>query len=1113
MSHRTHRSTRREFLRQSSALGLAAASPLLLTHCGGSGDDTSPGTPAAGRETHHLHFDLSHAPIAQPTLFALNSRHHAAALLPHDADSRQRHRALNPLLAQVPDAKLTHYLEDADLPADALQSIHVHGVHPDTGAPLMAGAFLHVPNSARAVVAQRALAQGKRREASAKMRAYGLEQPQTADVAGSAPDNLQDLATPFDTACYLVFHHPEVMNLKADLGAEILSRIENSPCSPTDPSCAPYIGTLAFKIATLNRDQGYPSTAPGSWATLVPMTQLDGTPALDDEGQPVYRYEISDELDSSLALVLQAILKDIFDDPLFKGTNWHATKGLASHPVRTPVSRAAAAAAEAITVTAEHGVGTTFHGIEMVELEVADPATRTVRVTIRNTYLRFLSVYVQYQDVNGTALPIANPSEEDTTRAQHLAEIPTNDQIMGIPLMGTDVEKSNLQFVMPDAASRAQLKFGSLGLGGDPFCPEALTGASLTLALNIGLPTMLLALGIVADFRAGSLIDAIFGNATLLKTLVKSLKEGLRDGGFDVAEGIYSSSASKSIVPFITGIANIALQTLLSAAPRFTEEFFKWIALQIGKNTILKLLPFVGVAYRALSVAADLLAISFSISESLLCPPIANNTVSLSTTTTVRVKKDPRDFQFPVSATTCNVEATYDGGAVPRTASAALVQGRVDPLDVVLEGVPSGGKVSFKVSLLSDDGCLVGTATVGPIVNVPANTTTVEIEIVELVAALKPNTQYQHTRRLAYRNGARTWLALPAPELTRVNLCQGSDDAICDLRGITVHTATGMAGYGFQAGGQGLSACGGGGSGVLETIQNVFLGDNPERGLKFVGCGYAQPVGIVYDPNGPASGGHHFFVQPSDDGFHVRSAAIDSAAPFDLAQTKSWGRFTQALDSLAVLPSGYVVGVNRQTHKMEVLLLPAQPVDQAAEPQAVPFAVMKGGQGTRAGLLDTPVAVAGFRGAVLVLEQGNARVQAFDPSGNPVNLFANATTNLMPLHESTGVTYLDLAVEGEGYMYVLSYTGAGQTPGQYRVDVYTPDGALLCRTSSVAAARLAVDLFRNLYTLNYEPLIGSPRIEPTLSQWRPVTPGECPTTLPPPATSTRQAALSCASVA
>jgi len=163
----------------------------------------------------------------------------------------------------------------------------------------------------------------------------------------------------------------------------------------------------------------------------------------------------------------------------------------------------------------------------------------------------------------------------------------------------------------------------------------------------------------------------------------------------------------------------------------------------------------------------------------------------------------------------------------------------------------------------------------------------------------------------------------------------------------------------------------------------------------------------------------------------------------------------------------------------------------------VPFATLLSGQGTRAGLLDTPVAVASGPGnSVLVLEQGNARVQALDPWGNPVNLWDFGQTNLMPLLAETGIVYLDIAVEGLGYIYVLSYEGNGTAAEQYRLDIYDRLGEPLSRTTGVAAGRMAVDLFRNVYTLNYETLVGVQGVEPTLSQWLPHTPDVCPTTLP-----------------
>jgi hypothetical protein len=73
-------------------------------------------------------------------------------------------------------------------------------------------------------------------------------------------------------------------------------------------------------------------------------------------------------------------------------------------------------------------------------------------------------------------------------------------------------------------------------------------------------------------------------------------------------------------------------------------------------------------------------------------------------------------------------------------------------------------------------------------------------------------------------------------------------------------------------------------------------------------------------------------------------------------------------------------------------------------------------------------------------------------------------------------------------MYVLSYINDGRMVADYRVDIYTPQGNFLARTTGIAAARLAVDTFRNVYTLNYATIAGAPRVEPSLSQWEPSTP-------------------------
>jgi hypothetical protein len=163
---------------------------------------------------------------------------------------------------------------------------------------------------------------------------------------------------------------------------------------------------------------------------------------------------------------------------------------------------------------------------------------------------------------------------------------------------------------------------------------------------------------------------------------------------------------------------------------------------------------------------------------------------------------------------------------------------------------------------------------------------------------------------------------------------------------------------------------------------------------------------------------------------------------------------------------------------------------------SAPAASIHAGQGTRPGLLSDPAAVACSLDRVLVLQTGpqypQGCIAAFDFKGNPVNCFAGGLS-VMPLHleGAAAVVPLDLGVESKGYVYVLKYL-APETglvlPGDYRLDIYAPDGGFLTQVAGLAAARLQVDLWRNLFTLDYEIVQGTGRTEPSVAQWIPSTP-------------------------
>ncbi len=416
----------------------------------------------------------------------------------------------------------------------------------------------------------------------------------------------------------------------------------------------------------------------------------------------------------------------------------------------------------------------------------------------------------------------------------------------------------------------------------------------------------------------------------------------------------------------------------------------------------------------------------------------------------------------------------------------------------------------------------------------------------------------------------------------------------------------------------------------------------------------------VFNAPAPEFSGNNFYLDTrtflTAGTRHLRRIDLGtgSAATFDYDTRKSFGAFTMAnIDAMAIHPSGYAVGVSYDNHQMSIVKLSDAAVDEADAPPALPFS----GEGLREGLMRGPVAMTiAADGRILVLEQDNARIQAFDTSGNPVQCFAaelsfsldaslmadldkanaspalisalqasvpvnptsEGTRNLLapllslpdtvraaldagsitgemldafrqagvPLSDaakvgktsdglwlmsdggtydlrydgeglgdvdvyrgisldievkgagaewllrdrtntltfdvktptagatglqarqlvsvmglkdpvSTAVTYLDVAMETKGFIYVLSYLKPASgplSPSDYRLDLYNPDGTPVTpdpalHNGEVNAARMTVDQWRTVFTLNYEQMEGpAGRPEPTISQWIPTTP-------------------------
>jgi hypothetical protein len=385
-----------------------------------------------------------------------------------------------------------------------------------------------------------------------------------------------------------------------------------------------------------------------------------------------------------------------------------------------------------------------------------------------------------------------------------------------------------------------------------------------------------------------------------------------------------------------------------------------------------------------------------------------------------------------------------------------------------------------------------------------------DITIQEYQVPIQSTTQYEHKQKTALdAQGNHTWLVTAQGPTTKKSdiSCEGAG-TLCDFRSITVRQGTaqqpGYVGYAWQGYSTGVDACTGGGQGQLDQLAN--LGDvSPQSGYVTGPCGFPTGVKLSYNPLTHPSA--NFYLDTTLDPNSgnsvnlVRQVQLDPTPGFDAPKNqRAWGKLNFDSTALLLHPTGKLVSISNAESFIETHQVPAASMSDADAAVQL-LAQVHAGPGSRPGLLGGPSAAAiSPEGVILILEAQNNRLQAFDLGGNPVPFFSQQQTPYflnLDATDSGDTVYLDLAVEFTGYLYVLSYN---QNPNsnQYRLDIYHPgqsDTTPLSTTLDVNAAKLTVDFWRNVYTLNYEVLqlpTTPPTVpaitEPSVSLWVPSTP-------------------------
>lgn len=1119
---------RRRFLERLGVAGATLGAPALLAGCAGDDGDTGGGGanpgPAAGTQPRTLFFNLSHLGGADTThyLHAGGRKHRLVKVddAPHVLSAA---RQSNAFLREVPDHQITHHVEGAPFATGVVTLAYLTcNEQPDAGTWELTSMFVHIPPDAvsRAHARASAAAQGGPLPLSGKRRAYGVR-------AAVTEQDLRDEHALVDSGSHaeaLVGLHPDLLSLDPDGAAHVHVNYVSQDANTQ------FLGGLLQTMGPAAPQGTRSVNGAPSWATLRPLVDDTKTPAVpykkSDGKLNQYWPDWDPRIDQNVAPAVGGLVPQLKNDeslgadltgvappgaPIqaLRGKLWHRSDGVA-----TVLRGAAAAQADsAPKFDFQHKNFDWGLGIPTpVTTQLGDGRIQVELDNIFNWFLRFLGMYVRFYDANGNVIPAANlpadtiPGQQGVqsalgkTNALFLGVLPPPYTLFGIPVgPGFVSEKFNI----PLGASQATVILGGMGFNGsDPFADDpdnyVEVGGLMTFFVNFVLVGFLMAVGATEIDAAIKTVSSIA--AALVSELVAALSAVLD----------WRTINAASIIGLIGRFLQVVLNVL---ATKGLVALATALATIGTVSEVVDSIPIAGQIARALAAVVGVVTLAETAIEVGLSPPVYQYDGTLTHDLAVRILPDASNRQFPQPSAgyTLYYKTSYlfDNGTAHVQDAVDVPDPTVQSIAVRFPGVPRGGQVDISVGFYmrksttpagQNDWC-AGTGTTGLFSNTVDQAP--DIAIQQVRTPIQGGTQYLHTRKTALDAQGRHFWDSSAGRPAYQPPPDGQQPGLGDFRSITVRQATsnprreGYVGYAWKAFSSGVASCTGGSSGQLDQMANLNTdagngGANAQDGYVAGRCGLQAGVRLGYSVL--THDAQNFYLDSSS--LHIRQVRLDPPAFDDPGGGRSFGRLNLDSTRLLLHPAGHVVSISNENHKLETLRLPGAALADADAARKY-RARASSGQGGRPGLMDSPTAAAiSPDGAILVLEgsDGNNRIQAFDLGGNPLQFFKGQTKPyFLQLDATAGAQYLDLAVEFTGYLYVLSKDAGNR----HRLDIYHPsqsDTRPICTTFDVDAARLAVDFWRNVYTLNYEVLRlpGSGAIpglaEPSVSLWVPSPP-------------------------
>jgi hypothetical protein len=1013
-----------------------------------------------------------------------------------------RERRTNRFLSAVPDYCITHALEDVMASANEVQlSYTIKNPDLSSGQWDMSSVYLILPSGSYTQAYTRARTNSdflSPLPISSKRKKYNLPAAMTLrDVLEE-----QIFLDTTDWAATLVNMHPELVSADPNSAAHIMQ----NHIHVLSGEITQLADVLSIAGAAQPQSNATADNSTG-WATLVPYVDDNNTPIKNQRGKNVglILYDAQWQpglktpfIKNALVPALRSVKNDtslgvdVTRSPASvpQGSVWTRNDGVTSINQSNSLGRRSQSA-DGANYTLK-STSPSFNGYSCTMTPTNNGGSTTIALSFKNWYIRYLGLYIQFYNSDNKVVPISSlpsgiaPADPFITANNELliGSLTPEFTIFGIPVQSSS---NSFNFTFPtQVASSALIMASGLGAGSHVAQDTEILGIVMTTLFNLVTPAALIGLGVASN------IDLFVKQVAVPVALgvAQEFATGFPDGTAAQATAIFWRS-------FVRGAIKPAMGKFIAA---FVEFLTIFEVIDIAEDSI----PIAGQIIQAIGVLGTYAELAETTIEVLASPWTYVNTLIGTYDLSVSIAPDPKDPNgFPAAAATYTVTAIFDGGT-PHIQTLRMPGIGVKTLPpVVFNDVPLGGMVTITVGFYTLNSTHVGHGTTGSIPNVPpsSSATAPSITITEVQLPITSSTQYQHKQKTGLDgSGNHMWICAPAPQPPNsTSNCSPAPGNICQYRGITYNTTYGNIGYGWQS--YTASSCEPNATAQLDqlaAIPGVNSGSNAQQQYAALPCAMLGASKLVYDPLGRSA--LNFYLDTTNNLNLLRQVTLNPTVFSSPKGNLAWGKFVLSSDDLVLHPSGTVININQASNRLESLALPSNGATDALAAQNLQ-SLLHGGLGSRPGLFSQPVAATVTAdGVILVLESGNNRVHALDVSANPVRYFSRQPTPyFFNLTATTGpnTQLLDIAVDFSGLIYVLSFSN-----GAYRLDIYPNDSVStspLSTTINFNVAKIAVDYWRNVYSLNYEVLMQNGALpasgvtEPSISQWLPVTPPPCET--------------------